>query len=264
MDRNALLEMVRERVPDGAMLRLVARCLHAGVIEGGQYRETEEGTAQGSSLSPLLANIYLHHVLDLWFEKQVKPRLAARAKLVRYCDDFVMLFEQQRDAERVMDVLPKRMGRYNLKLHPEKTRLLRFEKPRGQHPEGKRSTVDFLGFTVYWRRSRRGLWQMRYKTRRKSLRRSLHKTDEWCRRSRILRVKEQHAGLVKRVLGHYNYFGVNGNMASLQQFYIRVKQQWRKWLDRRSQRGRMTWERYYGLLKSYPIPEPRICVSVWG
>jgi group II intron reverse transcriptase/maturase len=264
-DRTALLEMMRERVPDGALLRLVQRCLRAGVMEGGESRETEEGTPQGSSLSPLLANIYLHHVLDVWFEEQVKPRLKGRARLVRYCDDFVMLFEEARDAERVMEVLPKRMGKYNLKLHGDKTRLLRFEKPSPKQPKGKGpATVEFLGFTMYWGRTHGKTWQLRYKTRPKSLRRSLHKTDEWCRRSRILRVKEQYAGLVRRMVGHYNYFGVNGNIASLQRYEKRVQIQWRKWLNRRSQRGRMTWSRYYGLLKSYPLPEPRICVHIWG
>ena len=264
-DRSALLEMIRQRVPDGALLRLVSKCLRAGVMEGDQYSETVEGTAQGSSLSPLLANIYLHYVLDKWFEEQVKSRLAGRTVLVRYCDDFVILFEHERDAERVMEVLPKRMGKYNLKLHPDKTRLLKLEKPRSKQPRGKGpATLDFLGFTLYWGRTRGRTWQMRAKTRRKSLRRSLQKTEEWCRWSRTQRVKVQHAGLVKRIVGHYNYFGVNGNMASLRRYYNRVKLQWRKWLNQRSQRGRMTWQRYLGLLKSYPLPGPRICVPIWG
>lgn len=264
-DRTALLGMLRERVPDGALLRLVDKSLRAGVMEGDQYQETEEGTPQGSILSPLLGNIYLHHVLDVWFEEQVKSRLTGRAKLVRYCDDFVMLFEQKRDAERVMEVLGKRMGKYNLRLHPEKTRLLEFEKPKSEQPKGKGpATVDFLGFTLYWGRSRKGRWQLRAKTRRKSLRRSLKKTNEWCRRGRHQPVKMQHEGLVKRMRGHHSYFGVNGNLASLYRYGRRVMMQWRKWLNRRSQRGRMTWDRFYGLLKSYPLPTPRICVPIWG
>lgn len=265
VDRTALLEMMREKVPDGAMLRLVSKCLRAGVMEGTQYRETEEGTAQGSSLSPLLANIYLHYVLDRWFEEQVKPRLSGRAGVVRYCDDFVLLFEKERDAERVMEVLPKRMGKYNLTLHPEKTRVLKFERPKAEQRQGKGpATVDFLGFTLYWGRTQKKTWRMRAKTRRKSLRRSLQKTEEWCRRSRHRPVQEQHEGLIKRILGHYNYFGINGNLESLERYYKRVIQQWRKWLNRRSQNARMSWRRFYGLLRSYPIPMPRICVPIWG
>lgn len=264
-DRTELLEMIRQRVPDGALLRLVNKCLHAGVMQGDQYTETKEGTAQGSSLSPLLANIYLHHALDKWFHEQVKPRLSGRAELMRYCDDFVMLFEHEEDAERVMQVLGKRLGKYNLKLHPDKTRLLKFGKPPDGQKQGKgRATLDFLGFTLYWARSRRGRWQMRAKTRRKSLRRSLQKSNEWCRRSRRLPIDVQHEGLVKRMVGHYNYFGVNGNLDSLDRYRNGVTQQWRKWLNRRSQRGRMTWQRYFGLLKSYPLPEPRVCVPIWG
>ena len=211
VDRNALLEMMRARVPDGALLRLVARCLKAGVMEGQAYSEPAEGTPQGTSLSPLLGNIYLHNVLDVWFEAQVKPRLAGRAMVVRYADDFALLFEKESDARRVYEVLPKRLGRYGLRLQEEKTRLLRFERPSRRQTGGKGpATVDFLGFTLYWGRSRTGSWQLRMKTRRKSLRRSLQKTDAWCRRSRTRPVKEQHAGLVKRMVGHYSYFGVNG------------------------------------------------------
>lgn len=221
--------------------------------------------ASNGELSPLLANIYLHHVLDRWFEEQVKPRLGGRAGIVKYCDDFMMLFEQERDAERVMEVLPKRMGKYNLKLHPDKTKLLKFERPKQKQLQGKGpATVDFLGFTLYWGRTRAKAWQMRAKTRRKSLRRGLKKTDEWCRRNRHQPVREQHEGLVRRILGHYNYFGVNGNLESLERYRRRVLEQWRKRLGQRSQRARMTWQRFEGLLRSYPLPVPRICVPIWG
>ena len=265
VNRSALVEMIRERVPDGALLRLVKRCLKAGVLEGQQYSEPTEGTAQGSSLSPLLGNIYLHNVLDVWFEQQVKPRLQGKAMIVRYADDFVLLFEKEADARRVYQVLPKRLGKYNLKLHEDKTRLLKFERPRSGQSKGKGpATVDFVGFTLYWGRTRGRTWQLRMKTRRKSLRRSLKKTDEWCKHSRTRPIKEQHAGLVKRMLGHYNYFGVNGNMPSLNRYQEIVKGQWWRWLRRRSQRAKMSSQRYVKLLQRYPIPEPRICISIWG
>src|SRR5919197_2182424 len=172
LDRNELKKMLEVRVVDGSLQRLIGKCLHAGVLDGETYEEPEVGTAQGSVLSPLLGNVYLHYVLDRWFETEVKPRLRGKATLIRYCDDFIMGFEREDDARRVMAVLGKRLGRFGLGLHPDKTRLLPFGRPpQGQQSGKGPATFDFLGFTCYWARSRKGRWGMCCKTRRGSLRR---------------------------------------------------------------------------------------------
>ena len=212
LDRTKLKEMLQIRVPDGSIKRLVGKCLRVGVLDGEEFSTPDRGTAQGSALSPLLGNIYLHYVLDVWFEREIKPRLDGRAQLVRYADDFVIGFEHEEDAKRVMDVLPKRMGRFGLELHPDKTRLLAFgPPPRSQQAGHGPDTFDFLGFTFYWARSRRGHWVPRVKTRRARLRRAIQRASVWCRRHRHWHVKEQHARLSAKLQGHYAYFGVNGN-----------------------------------------------------
>src|ERR1700693_4011309 len=216
VDRKALLQMLQERVADGSLLRLVSKCLHVGVLDGADYATPGGGTAQGSILSPLLGTIYLHHVLDLWFTQEVQPRLRGRACLIRYADDFVIGFQYRDDAERVLAVLPQRMQRYGLTLHPDKTRLLDFRHPSADQQSGKGpGTFDFLGFTLYWRKSRRGRWYMACQTRRARLGRALRAVYDWCRSQRHEEVAVQHAGLRSRLRGHYNYFGVNGNLKRL-------------------------------------------------
>jgi len=262
--RTQLVEMLRKRVADGSILRLVGKCLHVGVLDGGEFTTPDEGTVQGSALSPLLGNVYLHHALDLWFTQVVKPRLRGKAVLVRYADDAVLGFERQDDAERVMAVLGKRMARFGLTLHPDKTRLFDFRQPPRSQGEGKGPAIfDFLGFTWYWRRTRRGSWSVACKTRRVRLSRAIRSASEWCRCHRHLPVKEQHAALKRRIQGHFNYFGVNGNIGSLKQLVAQVRRSWHKWLNRRSQRARLTWERYEDLLRDFPLPTPRIVVSIW-
>jgi len=263
VDRKALIEMLQTRIADGSLLRLVGKCLHAGVLDGEEYFEPGEGTAQGSVLSPLLGNIYLHYVLDTWFYREVMPRLRGRADLIRYCDDFVVVFERKDDAERVREVLPKRVGRYGLTLHPDKTRLLAFGRPNAADRRGPGS-FDFLGFTIYWCRTRRGGWRVAYKTRRARLGRFLAIVTDYCRSQRHRPVREQHAALTRRIEGHFNYFGVNGNVRSLAVVVHATHGIWRKWLRRRSQRTRLTWERFERLLEVYPLPRPRIRVQVWG
>ena len=265
LDRTKLVEMLQIRVADGSLLRLVGKCLHVGVLDGAAYVESDTGTAQGSVLSPLLGNVYLHYVLDQWFEREVKPRLRGEASLVRYADDFVMTFELRDDAERVMDVLGKRMGRFGLTLHPDKTRLLPFRRPPTAQTGGKGpATFDFLGFTLYWRRARGGRWGMMCKTRHARLRRSVQTIAEWCRRYRHLPVKAQHVALTRRIRGHFNYFGVSGNFRSLLMLVEEAKRAWYKWLRRRSQQAHLTWERFDELLKRFPLPRPRIMVRIWG
>ena len=265
LDRKKLKEMLEVRVADGSLLRLIGKCLHVGVLEGVELSTSETGTAQGSVLSPLLGNVYLHHVLDLWFEQEVKPRLRGRATLIRYCDDFIIGFEQEEDARRVMEVLGKRLGRFGLALHPDKTRLLPFRRPPAGQKGGKGpATFDFLGFTLYWGRTRKGGWGMFCKTRSASLRRIIGSVYDWCRRHRHSSVKDQHAALTRRIQGHFNYFGVSGNFRSLLLVIEQAKRSWYKWLCRRSQRKRLTWERFADLLRDFPLPRPRIMVRIWG
>jgi len=264
VNRTRLVEMLQERVADGSLLRLVGKCLHVGVLDGVEFTTPEEGTVQGSTLSPLLGNVYLHYALDLWFVEEVLPRLRGKAVLVRYADDAVFGFERQDDAERVMAVLAKRLARFGLTLHPDKTRLLCFRRPLRSQGEGKGpATFDFLGFTWYWRRTRKGSWAVTCKTRRARLARAIQAVYDWCRSNRHLPVKEQHAALRRRVQGHINYFGVNGNMRSLGLLVHQARRAWYKWLNRRSQRARLTWERFTDLLRDFPLPTPRVVVKIW-
>ncbi len=265
LDRKKLKEMLGVRVADGSLMRLIGKCLQVGVLEGVELSTTESGTAQGSVLSPLLGNVYLHYVLDLWFEQEVKPRLRGRANLIRYADDFIIGFEDEADARRVMEVLGKRLERYGLTLHPEKTRLLPFRRPPAGQRSGKGpATFDFLGFTFYWARTRKGRWGMTCKTRSASLRRFIGSVYDWCRRHRHLSIAVQHKALRRRIQGHFNYFGVSGNFNSLLRVVEQVRRAWYKWLCRRSQRKRLTWERFADLLRDFPLPAPRITVRIWG
>jgi hypothetical protein len=265
LDRTKLEEMLHVRVADGSLLRLIGKCLHVGVLDGEEYSEPDRGTTQGSRLSPLLGNVYLHYVLDVWFEREVKPRLRGDATLIRYADDFVIGFERRDDAERVLAVLGQRMERYGLTLHPDKTRLIAFARPPMSQRDGKGpNTFDFLGFTCYWRHTRQGRWMMWCKTRHARLRRSKETVAEWCRRHRHLPVVVQHAALTRRLVGHFNYFGVNGNYRSLAILVRATERTWFKWLCRRSQRTRLPWERYQRLLQRFPLPQPRITVRLWG
>jgi RNA-directed DNA polymerase len=264
LDRNELKKMLEVRVVDGSLQRLIGKCLHVGVLDGETFVEPELGTAQGSVLSPLLGNVYLHYVLDLWFKTEVTPRLQGKATLIRYCDDFLIGFEREDDARRVMAVLGKRLGRFGLALHPDKTRLLLFRRPPRTQQSGKSpATFDFVGFTFYWRRTRTGHWRMWCKTRRASLRRAKTSIYDWCRRHRHLSIEEQHAALNRRVRGHFNYFGVSGNYPSLMRLVEATKRAWYKWLRRRSQRARLNWERFTDMLRWWPLPRPRITVRIW-
>ena len=196
--------MLEVRVADGSLMRLIGKCLHVGVLEGVELSKSETGTAQGSVRSPLLGNVYLHYVLDLWFEQEVKPRLRGRANLVRYADDFIIGFETEDDARRVMEVLGKRLEHYGLTLHPETTRLLPFRRPPAGRTRGKGpATFDFLGFTFYGARTRKGRWGMTCKTRSASLRRFIGSVYDWCRRHRHLPVAVQHKALKRRIQGHF-------------------------------------------------------------
>lgn len=264
LDHGHLLEILRRRVRDGVLLRLVSKWLHAGVLENGELSHPEAGTPQGGVISPLLANVYLHEVLDSWFERDVKPRLRGGALLVRYADDAALVFSREDDARRVMEVLPKRFGKYGLALHPEKTRLVEFRRPDRRPPSGtggsggRPGTFDLLGFTHYWGLSRKGRWVVKRKTARDRFSRSLKRVADWCRQNRHRPVRDQRQALARKLLGHFGYFGITGNYEALHRFREGVRRAWRKWLDRRSNRARMSWDKMSKLLRRYPLPQPRI------
>ena len=254
---------------DGVLQRLIGKWLKAGVLENGRITYPGEGSPQGGVVSPVLSNVYLHYVLDVWFEQVVKPRLKGQAFLIRFADDWVMGFSQERDARRVLEVLPKRFARYGLKLHPAKTRLVQFRRPhkwitrRREGPFGGNGTFDLLGFTHYWARSRRGNWVVKRKTSRKRFTRTLHVIHEWCRTHRHQKVCEQHQVLVQKLRGHYAYYGITGNATALCNLSFEVRRTWKKWLSRRSQRNHIDWPRFEALLERYPLPPPRVIHSVY-
>jgi len=258
---HELRKMLDQRMRDGVVSRLIGKWLKAGVLEGGRHERPELGTPQGGVLSPLLANIYLHEVLDQWFEEVVKPRLRGKGVLVRYADDAVLLFEHEEDARRVLAVLHKRFGKYGLKLHPEKTRLVGFQRPpHSRTPKGssRPGTFRFLGFTHYWGRSRRGYWTVKRKTAPDRFSRAMVAIKQWCRRNRHRPVREQWKMLCQKLRGHNGYYGITGNSAALGRFRYEVGKAWRKWLGRRSNRATISWDRWNRIQERYPLPSPRV------
>jgi len=265
LDHQRLRSILRQRVRDGVLLRLIGKWLRAGVLEKGNVTHATMGTPQGGVISPLLANVYLHEVLDEWFEDVVQPRMRGPAFMVRFADDAVLVFASEDDARRVAEVLPKRFAKYGLRLHPEKTRLVPFERPRthGRNGCGRPETFDFLGFTHYWGQSRRGYPIVKRKTARTRFTRALKAIRCWCRAHRHLPIAEQHRELRSKLLGHDAYYGITGNGEMLQRFHYEVPRIWRKWLGRRSNRARLTWDRFNRLLVRYPLPRARVVQSVY-
>lgn len=215
--------------------------------------------------APLLSNLYLHEVLDLWFEHEVKPRLRGRAFEIRYADDAVLVFEQEVDARRVLNVLAKRFAKYGLRLHPEKTRLLDFRRPTraGRGGSQRERSFELLGFTHFWGRSGKGRWIVQRKTAKASFSRALREIGRWCRVHRHWSLADQQAALSRKLQGHYAYYGITGNARALARFLCEVRRRWRKWLDRRSWRARMTWPTFVRLTARYPLPPPRVVHSVY-
>jgi RNA-directed DNA polymerase len=271
VDRTHLNGMLDQRVRDGVIRRTVGKWLQAGVLENGVVHYPEKGTPQGGVISPLLANIYLHEVLDVWFDDQVKPRLDAAAFMVRYADDAVLCFRRESDARRVMAVLSKRLERFGLELNEQKTKLLHLRPPRRSRvgrPEEQSSensrAFDFLGFTHFWGRTRKGGWAVKRKTAGSRFGRSLKRVAQWCRLNRHLSLAEQQAALNRQLRGHYAYFGITGNSAALSRFRREIERAWRKWLARRSHKTVVSWDRFKRVLARYPLLTPRVMHSVYA
>ncbi len=257
---DQLRAILDQRVTDGVIRRMIDKWLKAGALEDGRLIRTTEGTPQGGVISPLLSNIFLHHVLDDWFEAAVRPRMAAACTLVRFADDFVMTFKTHGDAKRVMDVLGKRFERYGLTLHPAKTRFIDFRPERhgGTHPDCKEPPFDFLGFTHCWGKSQKGKNVVRQRTAKSRLARALTAINDWCRINRHRPTRDQHAVLSAKLRGHYAYYAITGNMRQLQRYAHQVARKWRKWLARRTRGARFPWDRFGAFLARHPLPAPKI------
>ena len=253
-----LRDFLNQRVRDGVIRRMIDKWLKAGIMEDGATRYPEEGAPQGGVISPLLSNLYLHEVLDQWFTTEVQPRLKGRAFLMRYADDAVLVFEREEDARRVMEVLPKRFGRYGLTLHAEKTRLIDFRRPREPKSGPGDRSFDMLGFRHFWARSRKGRWVIKRKTASDRFSRALKRVNLVCRRIRHWPVVEQQRVLNRILRGHNNYYGLIGNSKSISRFRWHTLCLWRKWLNRRSWKTRMNWEKFLRLIQKYPLIPARI------
>jgi len=255
LDHEWLCRMLRERIDDEAFIGLIRKWLKAGVLEpDGEVVHPEGGSPQGGVISPVLANVYLHYALDLWFERVVKRRCRGKALIVRYADDFVCAFQYRGDAEAFYRALPERLAKFGLEVAPEKTRMVRFSR---FHP-GRRRRFAFLGFEFHWDVDRGGEARLRRRTEPKRLRRSLHGVSEWVRHNRHLPIPRLFAVLSAKLRGYYNYFGVPGNSRLLRAFHREALRIVLKWLKRRSRKQRLNGWRFYVLLERYRVPEPRI------
>jgi group II intron reverse transcriptase/maturase len=260
---DQLQEFIKQRVNDGGLLRLIGKWLNAGVMEEGKLTYTQSGSPQGGVVSPILANVYLHYVLDEWYAQEVKPRLKGRSFLLRFADDFIIGCELESDARRILAVLPKRFNRYGLTIHPHKTKLVKFGKPpRNEPPEPQNGTFDFLGFTHYWAKTRQGYWVIKRKTAQKRLRRTIKAIWQWCKENRHLPLAEQYRMLCLKLRGHYQYYGLRSNYHQLEAVYQQALKGWWYWLNRRSRQRNLLWDKFKQILTSFPLPRPRIIHAI--
>jgi RNA-directed DNA polymerase len=260
-----MLKFLEHRISDKNLIRLIARFLKSGVIEEGHYIKTEQGTPQGGIISPILANIYLHYVLDLWFKKVLRKELRGYAEIVRYADDFVILVQYQEDCDKILEKLKERLSKFSLELSEEKTSIIRFGKTADkQDRDDKPGTFDFLGFTHFCAKSRKGGFKVGRKTSKKRLNRRLKEMNEFLRNNRNrYTLEELWAKLKQKLLGHYRYYGVSENSRSIESYRKRVERLMYKWLNRRSQKKSFNWKSFKLYLTKYPLPKPKIHVSFY-
>ena len=259
IDRKKLFEVMKRRVNDGGILRLIGKWFNAGVIEDGEVSYPEKGTPQGAVISPTLSNIFLHYVLDDWFVKEVQPHLKRRCFLVRFADDFIVGCELESDAKKVLELLAERFESFALSLHPEKTKLIPFGKPASSVQTDKRNgTFDFLGFTFYWSKALKGYWVIKKKTVGKRLNRFLKRLWNWCDENRHEPLKQQSVDLSLKLKGYYQYYGVRSNFKALEVVYEYAEKAWKYWLSRRSHKGGISWEKFEKIRATFPLPKPRI------
>jgi RNA-directed DNA polymerase len=267
VDHEWLMKFLELRIVDPNLLRLIKRFLKAGVMEAGIVYDTPEGTPQGGLISPILANVYLHYVLDLWFEKVVKKRCQGEAYVVRYADDFVCCFQNKRDAEWFYSNLKERLKKFNLEVAEEKTRIIAFgrsaEKESKKQGKKKPDTFDFLGFTHYCSKSEKGWFRVKRKTSQKKYRSSLLKCKLWLRKHLASPTDYVMEMLQIKLLGYYRYYGITDNSTAVRNFYDKVRRMLFKWFNRRSQRKSMNWDKYVRFLKKNPLPRAKTYVSIY-
>jgi RNA-directed DNA polymerase len=267
VSHETMMRCLSVRIADPNLLWLVNRFLKAGIVDAGQFISTGQGTPQGGNLSPLLANIYLHYVLDLWFEKKFKPQAKAAMHLIRYCDDFVVCCESEMDAKTFLESLKTRLSEFNLTVSDEKTRIITFGQREwylAEKQKRKAASFNFLGFTHYATKSRRGKWILGHKTSKENFSRKLKEIKVWVKAVRnVVTLNAWWPTLKAKLIGHINYFGISGNYRWVKQFCVRAKGIAFKWINRRSQKKSMTWDKYTLYLQSNPLPEARICFSLY-
>jgi RNA-directed DNA polymerase len=263
LDHGLLREMLQQRVKDGSILRLIGKWLQAGVLDGETLFQPETGSPRGAVISPMLGNLFLHQVVDEWYVEVVKPRLKGCSLLIRYGDDFVLGCELEADARRIMTALPKRFARFGLTIHPQKTALIAFRKPPFCQEGAKgKGTFEFLGFTHYWTKSRRGYWAIKRRTAKKRLRRTVQALWQWCRSQRHRKVREQYQVLCQKLRGHYQYYGIRGNYRLPEEVFQQAERAWRYWMSRRGQKGTLTGDKIERWRAQFPLPVPRITHSI--
>jgi len=263
VDHKWMTECLRERIADPSFLRLIVRFLKAGIMEEGKYQETDQGTPQGGIISPVLANIYLHYILDLWFEKKIKKEIKGYAGLTRYADDFIVCLESEEEAKAFGEKLRQRLGKFGLKVSEEKSRVIEFGRKTWQKAKetGSRpSTFNFLGFTHYCDKTRNDGFKVGRKTSGKKMKIKLKAMNQWLKSIRnAVELKEWWKTLKQKLTGHYRYYGMSGNMKELRVYYSRTASLAYKWMNRRSQKKSMNWERYRLFINEWsPLPKPKI------
>ncbi len=264
IDHRILKELIKKRVSDRNMLRMISKWLHAGVMEGGVITYSSKGTPQGGIISPVIANIFLHYVLDKWLVEQISPVLKGKVTLTRYADDFVSAFSDENDAKRFMKVLPKRFAKFGLEIHPEKSKLVDFCRLfKNQKKDKLNGTFDFLGFTHYWSKSLKGYWVIKRRTIGKRLRRAIKSVRRWCKENWHMNIVEQYKKLCSKLRGHFQYYGVRCNMRALESYLHHVRIAWHYWLGRRHRNGHIEWNKFKEKLDTvFILPKPRIIHNV--
>jgi len=262
MSHTHIREIIKLRVNDGKVIRFIGKWLNAGVVENDNISYPSCGSPQGGCISPLIANIYLHHVLDEWYVQEVKPRLLGKSFIVRFADDFVIGCENPSDGERLMKVLVKRFERFNLTIHPEKSKKIQFSHPSRTRGENQTGTFDFLGFTHYWGKTRSGGWAIKRKTAKKKMRRAMRNLWTYCRNFKHEPLEVQSKDLRAKLLGLYHYYGIIGNYKMLEVLYEHALFAWKRWLGRRTRDGYITHERFKLLTDRWCLPLPRIMKQV--
>jgi RNA-directed DNA polymerase len=255
INHQCLREFLDRRVKDGVIRKMIDKWLKAGVLEDGQISYPTEGTPQGGTISPLLSNVYLHYVLDEWFNDQIKPLLKGDGMLLRFADDFLLGFTNREDAMRVMQVLPRRLGKYGLTLHPEKTKLIELVEGKKQQDR----TFDFLGFTHYMGTSRKGKPILKRKTSSKKMSASLKRMDDWIKMNRHVGVKDLIVRVNQKLRGYYGYYGITFNIRKLKSYYEQTKRKLHKWLNRLGGKKHWNWEKVTKLTREWiPLLKPEI------